>query len=138
MGLDDNLYFAKSEQRIINVIVDMIVIFILWFILSLITIITGLEQFYIDKAGEQIPIISMIIILPTFWAYYIFSEYIFQRTLGKMLTKSKVVTLNGDKPTFKQILIRTLSRNIPFEYLSYLITVKGIHDKLSNTRVIKI
>ncbi|MVM37941.1 hypothetical protein GO730_10615 [Spirosoma sp. HMF3257] len=70
--------------------------------------------------------------------YYILTELLFQRTLGKVLTKTKVVSLTGDKPSLLQIIFRTLSRSIPFEYLSYFVTVEGLHDKLSKTRVVKI
>jgi uncharacterized RDD family membrane protein YckC len=116
----------------------MISIFVLWIILSLILVLLGLDQIYTDKNGEQIYIIPLIIFLPTFWTYYILTEYYFQRTLGKVLTNTIVVTTSGNKPTFGQIIGRTLSRNIPFEYLSYLGTTKGIHDRLSGTRVIKV
>lgn len=97
----------------------------------------GLDNIYIDEKGDKFPIISMIIAVPTFWGYYLLSEFLWQRTFGKILTRTKVVTITGGKPTFLQILGRTLSRSIPFEYLSYFVTMTGIHDRLSGTRVIK-
>ncbi len=97
----------------------------------------GLENIYTDEKGAKIPVISTIIAVPTFWCYYILSEFLWQRTIGKLLTKTKVVTISGDKPTFLQILGRTLSRSIPFEYLSYFVSMSGIHDRLSGTRVIR-
>lgn len=65
------------------------------------------------------------------------TEYTFRQTLGKVLTKAKVVSWSGDKPTLNQIIFRTLIRSIPFEYFSYLTTVEGIQDKLPETRVVK-
>ena len=135
---NDSLNLAGSGDRLINFIVDMITFILLWLIVSFILILIGFNQTYTDSTGETLPIIPMIIVVPTFWGYYVFAELLFQRTLGKLLTRTKVVTKTGDKPGFGQILGRTLSRSIPFEYFSYLFTINGIHDRLSGTRVIKI
>jgi uncharacterized RDD family membrane protein YckC len=131
------LHLAGQGERLINFIVDMIAFLVLWLVLSFGLLMFGLDQTFHDDTEDQRPIILAIILVPTFWGYYILTEFLFQRTLGKLLTKTKVVTKSGGKPTFLQILIRTLSRSIPFEYFSYLGTVNGIHDKLSGTRVIK-
>jgi uncharacterized RDD family membrane protein YckC len=135
---DEKLNLAGQGDRLINFIVDMITFIILWLALSIILMLLGVNHTYSDESGEQIPIIPMILVIPIFWGYYIIAEFFLQRTLGKLITKTKVVSKTGDKPTLGQIIGRTLSRSIPFEYFSYLITVKGIHDKLSGTRVIKI
>ena len=39
----------------------------------------------------------------------------FGRTVGKLVSGTRVVTESGDKPTTLQILQRTLSRMVPFE-----------------------
>jgi uncharacterized RDD family membrane protein YckC len=64
-------------------------------------------------------------------------EYKFQKTLGKFITKTKVVTKGGEKPELSDIIRRTLCRLIPFDKISYLFTKNGIHDRLSETIVIK-
>ncbi len=133
---EETLNLAGKGIRVINVIVDMISFFVLWIIISLGLMLLGFNHTYVDETGEQMPLIPMIMIVPTFWGYYILTEFFFQRTLGKLLTGTKVVTKTGDKPTFGQILGRTLSRSIPFEYLSFLVSENGIHDRLSGTRVI--
>ena len=134
---DNNLSLAGQEQRIFNVIIDMVAFFIIWLLMTIGLMFLGLDQTYTDETGEKLPIIPIIILVPTFWGYYLLTESIFQRTLGKVLTKTKVVSLTGEKPTLKQVIFRTLSRSIPFEYFSYLATVEGIHDRLSKTRVVK-
>jgi uncharacterized RDD family membrane protein YckC len=131
------LHLAGQSVRVINMIVDMTSLFILWLLLSFGLMLLGFNQTYVDETGEQVPLTPLIIIIPTFWGYYLLTEFLFQRTLGKLLTKTKVVTKNGGKPTFAQILGRTLSRSIPLEYLSYLISVNGVHDRLSGTSVVK-
>nr|WP_288833669.1 RDD family protein [uncultured Flavobacterium sp.] len=133
----NDLKLANQRQRILNAIIDMVTFLVIWFLLSIGLMVLELNKTYADETHKQLPIIPIIILLPTFWGYYLLTEYKFQRTLGKVLTKTKVVSSSGDKPTLKQLIFRTLSRSIPFEYFSYIVTVKGIHDKLSNTRVIK-
>lgn len=82
-------------------------------------------------------IVRLLIYAGTFLGYYGFMEFKYQKTLAKFVTKTKVVTSNGLKPDKEKIFIRTLSRLIPFEHLSYFVSVIGIHDRLSQTRVVK-
>lgn len=134
---NEKLNSATKSNRIVNFVVDMIVILVTWLAASIGLILLGFDDTYTDEVGDQVPVVPMLIILPIFWGYYIFTEFIFQRTLGKLVTRTKVVTKNGKKPSFWQILGRTLSRSIPLEYLSYFVTSNGIHDRLSGTRVVK-
>jgi uncharacterized RDD family membrane protein YckC len=70
--------------------------------------------------------------------YYVFFELAFQATLGKLLTGTRVVTVNGGKPGLWQILGRTLSRFVPFEPFSFFSsTPVGWHDRWSGTRVVR-
>jgi hypothetical protein len=66
-----------------------------------------------------------------------FSVILSFKKLGKFITKTKVVTL-GEKPSINDIMRRTFCRLIPFDRLSFLFMENGIHDGLSNTRVIKV
>lgn len=70
--------------------------------------------------------------------YYVFFEAVFQRTLGKLITKTKVVDMEGKKPTFWRVVGRTFCRLIPFEPLSYLFGgfPIGWHDSISKTLVV--
>jgi uncharacterized RDD family membrane protein YckC len=71
--------------------------------------------------------------------YYTVLEAAFGWTLGKLVTGTRVVALDGRRATFLQILGRTLARFIPFEPLSFFgRDPVGWHDSLSNTRVIQI
>ena len=133
----ENQTLAGQGARIINLIVDTITYLLIWIILSFILVLVGFDQTYADETGEPIPLIPFIILIPTFWGYYIVSESLFQKTIGKLLTKTTEVNTKGEKPSFGQIVGRTISRSIPFEYLSYLFTKRGIHDLISSTLVIK-
>jgi uncharacterized RDD family membrane protein YckC len=70
--------------------------------------------------------------------FYVVFEYAFQRTPAKFITGTCVVSQDGSKPSFKAIVIRTLSRLIPFEAFSFLGSdAVGWHDTISKTRVIR-
>jgi len=72
-----------------------------------------------------------------FILYYVFLETKYQKTFGKMLTKTKVVKFNNEKPTQSDILRRTIFRLVPFDQISFIFTKNGFHDMLSKTKVIK-
>jgi hypothetical protein len=65
------------------------------------------------------------------------SEALFGRTLGKLVTRTRVVSESGAPATFWQLLMRTLYRLMPFEGFSFLATRRpGWHDRWSKTRVV--
>jgi uncharacterized RDD family membrane protein YckC len=69
--------------------------------------------------------------------YYVVFEALLGKTIGKMVTKTKVVNMEGGKPSFLQIVVRSLVRFIPFEPFSFLgADATGWHDTMSDTRVI--
>lgn len=69
--------------------------------------------------------------------YYLLLEFFFQKTIGKMILKTKVINVHdGTKPSFGVILKRTLSRLIGIEALFYLFGNHLWHDSWSDTVVI--
>ncbi len=69
--------------------------------------------------------------------YYLPLEIGFGRTLGKMVTGTKVVNEEGRKPSAGQVLGRTLCRFIPFEAFSFLgAQTRGWHDSIPKTWVV--
>jgi uncharacterized RDD family membrane protein YckC len=80
---------------------------------------------------------SVFFVIITFlilFTYYILLEYKTNKTLGKLLTRTTILMIDGSKPTLKTIIIRTLSRLIPFNTLITLFTGISIHDRVSKTR----
>lgn len=122
---------ASSILRFVNYLIDIIAGYVTAFIIAMIvTLILPL-----DFIGFQLA--ASILVVASFFAYYILMEVIFQKTLGKFVTKTKVVTVNGQKPPERTIVLRTLCRLIPFDHISFLFTKNGFHDNLSKTKVIK-
>lgn len=59
------------------------------------------------------------------------------QTLGKLITRHRVVSANGSPATLSQITIRTAVRMLPFEPLSVFFFSDGSmwHDRWSRTRI---
>lgn len=80
---------------------------------------------------------NWLLILGTWFGYYFVFESIFQRTFGKFITGTKVITATGGKPDIATIAKRSLIRLIPFEPFSFLgPKVCGWHDKWTGTFVV--
>ncbi len=84
---------------------------------------------------EELP--DLVLGIGLMLAYYVTLEATVGRTLGKLILGTRVVNLEGREPSFRQIVVRTLSRLVPFEAFSYLSDRGGWHDRWSKTRVIR-
>lgn len=70
--------------------------------------------------------------------YYVPLEALFGRTLGKLVTGTKVVDENGNPPTWGKAFGRTLCRLIPFEAFSFFKSdARGWHDSVPKTYVVR-
>ena len=67
---------------------------------------------------------------------YFVSELYTGKTLGKLITGTKVISTEDDKPTGQEILYRTLSRIVPFEPFSMFFSNTTWHDDWSDTVVV--
>lgn len=75
-----------------------------------------------------------------FFYYFIAECFLKGRTLGKFATRTRVRKISGGKPSMKNILIRSLIRLIPFEFITIFFEIKkkeSWHDRLSNTIVME-
>jgi uncharacterized RDD family membrane protein YckC len=135
--------YASQNKRALNYFLDGI---FLPFFMGIGGVIIGLISPLIlgSKPNDtQITIYLAIVylfMLGAFPAYYIIFEYLFGATIGKFITGTRVVTVDGGKPGFGKILVRSFTRMLPFEPLSYFFGDKrlGWHDTFSGTRVIQL
>jgi uncharacterized RDD family membrane protein YckC len=83
---------------------------------------------------------SFVIAPLTYFLYYFIMEVTLCQTLGKLVTKTKVVSVKGKRPNVLHILIRTVLRfQNPVDVFSYLMgNEQGVHDVLSRTRLVKV
>ncbi len=135
---------ADKGKRFLNYILDSILSTILLYVglfllggtLALFSDSTGDANLFEGVLFAVLYLLSLL--LPV--AYYVFFEhYSNGKTLGKIITKTRVVRKDGSKPSFGQIVGRSFARLIPFEAFSVLGSDKGIgwHDSLSGTVVIE-
>jgi len=84
---------------------------------------------------ENVKWISILI----YFLYYFLFEYLRGQTPGKIITRSKVISLKENNDYhFIRVTLRTLMRFIPLDMLSYLFSYRGLHDWISNTTIIKL
>lgn len=130
---------ASKLKRFLNLVLDYIgIIFFLAFSFFVIALAGGEEILHIknNPMGELLVRIQGIICM---FLYYVICEFFFKgKTFGKMITKTKVVTLKGQEPTLKMLAGRSLARFIPFEPFSFFgSNPGGWHDRLSKTIVVE-
>lgn len=119
---------ASWKKRLLNFIIDFCTIYLL-------------SQLWVDLIlsieGLNLKTLLLLSLLPHPIYYFLF-ELLTQRTLGKFITRTKVVSFDGRKPTLRSVLIRTIGRYIPFEVFSFVGSrnPSGWHDTLSNTAVV--
>ncbi|MFT6337275.1 MAG: putative RDD family membrane protein YckC [Saprospiraceae bacterium] len=126
---------ASANQRLLNYFIDHIVFtLVLFVVLAAFIYGTGFDEWVDDMNGIVDHIFSSIFYVIVYFASESFLE---GKTIGKFITKTRVLTQSGDKPTQGQLLKRSFIRLVPFEALSFLNeNNSGWHDKWSDTIVI--
>lgn len=126
---------ADKGKRFLNYVIDAAAISVLQTILGNVFNFLDAASFTPFFHGYKIVFGIGLISTPL---YYILAEHLFEgKTLGKLVTHTRTVSLSGARPTFNQILGRSFARIIPFEPFSYLgDQPNGWHDRLSETIVI--
>lgn len=132
---------ATRGQRFFNCILDLLVVHIILASIGTTIIIIGdvSNNYELSNWIESTTTVEKLL----FWSvilflYYFLTETYFSRTFAKYFTKTIVVTKDGSRPNKRTISIRTLSRFIPLEALTFLGTnVRGLHDLFSDTYVVR-
>jgi|GEM_PF-1386951 len=126
LKIDTSNIASPKWKRFVNFLIDYIII-------SFVSFLIGFSSPETFSKPISPYIVSIILIL----LYYLFFEGAFRTTIGKILTNSRVVSIDGTRADGTRIFERTLSRLIPFEPFSFLSKDKsGWHDNLSKTVVI--
>lgn len=115
-----------------------ILFFVFAFVMGIILAITnpeGLET--IDDESASNTFTFYIMAIGIIVSYYTFMESLFGRTIGKLITGTKVATEQGTMPNTKTAFLRSLSRLVPFEAFSFLgDEPRGWHDTWTDTWVV--
>lgn len=131
-GEAHNLKLSSKWQRLTHHLVDFALsIMILWWPLTFFLKVFGLQNSLLDN---QLFIYAMIIV--SRMIYFAVFETLFRASPGKYITESIIISNDG-KLKLGKSLLRTLSRHVPFEPLSYLGKKDGWHDQWNDTKVVR-
>jgi uncharacterized RDD family membrane protein YckC len=133
---DIELVTASTGQRLVNYIVDNIVVRLLLF---LFVSIVDQTQF-LARAADDFLLLFILAIIGLLIGYYWVGEFVWGRTVGKLLTGTKVVTDEGYRPSALSVLGRTFARIVPFEAFSIFFDSDRLmwHDTWAGTMVVDV
>lgn len=128
------LEMVSGGRRFLHYLVDVVVLQVLKFSIALVLVLAlGPRTALVTN-----PLLGFAFGLAMWMVYYIVMEGRFQRTVGKFVTGTIVVTEDGGVPSMGQILQRSFSRLVPFEGLTcFGDPSRGWHDRWSSTYVIR-
>jgi uncharacterized RDD family membrane protein YckC len=142
-----DLYTTRGN-RFVHYLVDLIVILLIFYAIffgfiflyySVVEDTTVMDNF-LDNMENTNPILDRIVTAVILALLYFGLEFLTQgRSIGKFITKTKVVMADGSSPSSVDYIKRSFSRMIPFEALSFLGREgRGWHDSISGTYVVDI
>lgn len=124
---------ASLGQRFANVVLDYFGVMMFAAVIGFVSaVVVG------PDALDEIP--DQLFGIGAMTAYYVLLEGLTGRTLGKLVTRTRVIGEDDEKPTWPRILGRSLARFVPFEMFSFLggDEPRGWHDRWSRTRVVRL
>jgi uncharacterized RDD family membrane protein YckC len=134
-SVDDQRELATKGRRFLNLIIDS---FCYYFAVTFVLVVMAIADPSLARAVLDNFLLRTLVSLVVMFCYYAGFEALFGRTIGKLLTGTRVVTVTGARPALGQIALRTLSRMVPFEPFSCLSDPPiGWHDQWSGTRVVR-
>ncbi len=85
-----------------------------------------------------VDLFGSVVLLLLYPGLYAASEYLWQKTPGKFLTRTVVIDEYGNRPALRAIIFRSLLRLVPFEAFSCLNDhySHGWHDRWATTWVV--
>ena len=124
---------AGKWRRFLTFLVDYILHFVFAFMVGIVLALVGAGAALEHMNRLQEFIFGILV----FVTYYLFFESLWGRTPGKLVMGTRVTDLQGGKPSFRDLVKRTLARLVPFEAFTFFGTT-GFHDKVSHTQVVRV
>jgi len=138
--------YATQGQRFLNWLIDNLLMqyglsYLTGMAIGFLIVILAPDFFEnIANEGEMsgpILLLTFLIIYLNYILYYTICERLFKGyTLGKVITGTRAIRQDGKELTFKDALLRSLSRLVPFEPFSGFNTLTW-HDSWTNTMVVR-
>ncbi len=145
--INDHFVYATQGQRFLNWLIDNLLMqYGLSYLtgLAIGTLLAATAPDFLNELAYNegsmsggIILISLLVGYLNYIVYYTICEKLFKGyTLGKLITGTRAIRQDGKELTFKNALLRSLSRLVPFEVFSGFNTLTW-HDSWTNTMVIK-
>jgi uncharacterized RDD family membrane protein YckC len=122
---------ASRWRRLLNLLVDVGGFYLLGVI-----VLTAVSLVYRPFLAQLQGPVALVFDAAVFFLYYTPFEFLTGRTLGKLLTATRVVSDTGRPPTLGQVAMRSMLRLIPLEAFTFFARGPGLHDRGSRTRVV--
>lgn len=126
--------YANGGQRLANFLIDQTIVSVIYFTVA--TILSTSFSFIFKEASKANIYFTSIAVAINL-GYYILLEGIGGKTIGKYITRTRVLSTDGQPVTFKKALVRSLCRMLPCEPFSFLSRSNGWHDSMTDTIVVK-
>lgn len=128
VGINQNV--ASIGDRMLGYLIDSAII--LLYSIGVILLLTTLNL----DMGEAWPI-YLLVSLPAFLYYVLLETFMNGKTVGKMIMKTRVVKLDGSKPSFSSYFVRWILRIIDVVFTSggiaaFTILIKGNGQRLGD------
>ena len=124
---------ADKGKRFLNYLIDIIFLFTL--IIFILVILYLIIPNTYDSLFDNDLSINLVSYAVTILYYFLIETTTKGRSIGKFISDTKVVKIDGSEPTTKDYFVRSICRIIPFEPLSFLFGA-GFHDTISKTTVV--
>ncbi|KFF23026.1 RDD family protein [Chryseobacterium sp. JM1] len=128
---------ASKGARFANYMIDLVAFYIVFFVILL--VITLINPAYGRWFANTHDLLQRLIGIISYALFSFFIEAVTGgRSLGKLITGTKVIMTDGEKPSVGDYFLRNIIRGIVLiDQLSFF-GENGLHDSWSNTRVINI
>ena len=138
----EKLVPGSQSKRFFNYLIDFFVMYLMTYpfgyALGAFLAYTGINDYlHIENWDEQF--LNYLVGFCLMFFYYLFMEWVWRKSIGKFITKTRVVSKDGSELTLGILVKRSASRLVPFEPFSFLGSRHpvGWHDKWSGTLVIE-
>ena len=144
--IDNHFVYATQGQRFLNWLIDNVLLrfgltYLTGMSIGFIIAVAAPDFFermdYSSGRSASLYLIALLIVYMNYIIYYTLCEKLFKGyTLGKLITGTRAIRQDGKELSFRNALLRSLSRCVPFEVFSGFSTLTW-HDSWTDTMVIK-
>lgn len=140
IDLEDTYVRASHGKRIGNYIIDILAFYAFLFMIGVLWALVSPDTVDAIVVYSEIPLVDRVVTLLLYTLFMFAQEAIFKgRSIGKFITGTRAVNLDGSTISQKTAILRALSRAVPFCSFSALGTpCNPWQDKWTDTMVIDV